>query len=86
MANYSQIIPVTPSYLQQEQVEDNFPYFFIKTYVMTSYLNCLAKTVLMRGQNMYLFRNKKDCLNIILKTQSNLELWCSGLEKVISRS
>ena len=41
---------------------DNFPYFFIETYVVTPHWNHLSDTVLKRGHNMFLLRNKKNYL------------------------
>ena len=33
-------------------ISDNYCYFWIKTYVVTPQLNCLDKTVQMRGHNI----------------------------------
>ena len=36
-------------------IRDNFSYFSLKLYVVTPHLNCLNKTVQMRGHNICLY-------------------------------
>ena len=37
-----------------------FSYFSMKTYIVTPHLNRLSETVLLRGHNVFIFRNNEN--------------------------
>ena len=48
------------------QVKDNYPYFTLKTHLVTCPENRFYETILIRDHNIFWLRNKKTCLLIIL--------------------
>ena len=52
---------------QQGQFKDKFLYYSIELYAVTPYYNCLAETVIHRGNNRFLLRNKENYTTVYLE-------------------
>ena len=55
--------------------DDNFAYFFIKTYVVGAHSNCLAEAILMSTHNIVFY---EDLTKIIFELSSNTHLISSA--------